>query len=129
MKKFDKNDYNFIDLSETDISQFSQIELDKMLADTKELLNITKGGVKNTPMNISPVSGLLAARGGEFKKINAITGAKWKKGNTTKEERKLINKVFNTGRLYYTFKIVINLVKQQAGEWDILKPTLAQKTK
>ena len=41
-KKFDKNNYRFIDLAETDHTQFSQLELDKMIEDTKEVLEMTK---------------------------------------------------------------------------------------
>lgn len=128
MKNFNKNDYRFIDLSETDCNQFSELELDDMLADTKEVLSVTKGKLKLTPMNIGLVSGLLAMRGGEFIKVN-IFGAKWKKGNTAKEERKLIEKVFSTARLYYLFKLFIVLISKGDGEQDLLNPTLAQKIK
>lgn len=126
MSKFNKENYNFIDLSETDHTQFSQIELDKLVDDTKEVLAMTKGKVKNTPMNIALVGGILAVRGGQFKSINALTGAKWKKGNATKEECKLFKKVFSTARLYYIGKMVIALIKKE-GERDMLNPTLAQK--
>lgn len=126
MSKFNKNDYRFIDLSETDHTQFSQIELDKMIATTKEVLAKTKLSITKTPMNLSLVGGLLAVRDGEFIRINALTGAKWKKGKTTKEERKLIKRVFSTAKLYYTFKVVIALIKKD-GEQDLLNPVLAQK--
>ena len=74
MKNFDKSNYRFIDLSETDHTQFSQLELDKMIEDTKEVLAMTKGKVKMTPMNLGLAGGLLAVRGGQFVKINALTG-------------------------------------------------------
>ncbi len=127
MKKFDKNNYRFIDLSETDHTQFSQLELDKMIEDTKEVLGMTKGSIKKTPMNLGLIGGLLAARGGQFIKINALTGAKWKKGNASKEECKLAKKVFSTARLYYIFKVVIVLISQKEGSQDLLNPTLVQK--
>lgn len=129
MKKFDKNNYRFIDLSKTDIAQFSQLELDNMIADTKEVLSMTKIKVTKTPMNIALANGLIGVRGGEFKKINALTGAKWKKGNTTKQERKLLKKVFLTARLYYIFKIVIVLVAKKEASLDLVNPTLVQKIK
>ena len=126
--KFDKNNYKFIDLSETDHTQFSQIELDKMIEETKEVLQQTKGKITQTPMNLGLVGGLLAARGGRFIKINALTGAKWEKGNITKDEEKLIKKVFASARLYYMFKVVIVLIKKE-GAQDLFNPTLVQKVK
>ncbi|MGN1052486.1 MAG: hypothetical protein ACI4SH_03750 [Candidatus Scatosoma sp.] len=128
MKKFDKNNYRFIDLSETDHTQFSPLELDGMIEDTKEVLAVTKKKIKSTPMNLALAAGLLGVRGGEFIKINALTGAKWKKGNATKDERKLIKKVFSTARIYYLFKIVITLIKKE-GAVDQLNPTIVQKIK
>ncbi len=127
MKNFVKEDYRFIDLSETDHTQFSQLELDKMIEDTKEVLAMTKGKMKKTPMNLALAGGLIGVRGGEFKGINALTGAKWKKGETTKDERKLLKKVFSTARLYYVFKVVIVLISKKEGELDNLNPTLVQK--
>lgn len=128
MKKFNKNDYRFIDLSETDYNQFSELELDDMLADTKEVLSATKGKIKSTPMNIGLVAGLLALRGGEFTEVG-LFGAKWEKGDTTKEERKLIKKAFSTAKLYYLFKVFIVLLSKGEGEKDLFNPTLAQKIK
>lgn len=128
MKKFNKNDYRFIDFSKTDYNEFSELELDDMVADTKEVLSMTKGKIKSTPMNIGLVSGLLDMRGGEFIKVN-IFGSKWKKGNTTKEERKLIEKVFSTAKLYYLFKVFIVLLSKGEAEQDIFNSTLAQKIK
>ena len=127
MNKFDKNNYRFIDLAETDYTQFSQLELDKMIEDTKEVLAMTKGKIKMTPMNLGLISGLLGVREGAFVKINALTGAKWKKGNATKDECKLVKKVCTTARLYYIFKVVINLVSKKEGEQDLYNPTLVQK--
>jgi len=133
MKTFDKNNYRFIDLSETDHNQFSQLELDKMIADTKEVLDMTKGKTKMTPMNLGLAGGLLAVRDGQFVKIHALTGAKWKKGKATKDECKLLKKVFSTARIYYMIKMVTALVTalvfQKAASQDILNPTLVQKIK
>ncbi len=129
MKKFNKENYKFVDLSETDYTLFSQVELDKMIEDTKEVLGLTKKKMKMTPMNLGLVGGLLGVKGGQFIKINALTGAKWKKGNTTKEERKLIKRVFTTARLYYLFKVVIVLISKNSSEQDLLNPTLIQKIK
>ncbi len=129
MKKqtFDKKNYNFIDLSETDINQFSQLEIDKMVEETKEVLQMTKGQVKKSIMNLGLAGGLLHAKGGQFVKINAFTGAKWKKGNTTKEEQKMLNKVFTTARFYYLFKVVIVLISKNESQQDTINPTLVQK--
>ena len=128
MKKFDKNNYKFIDLSETDISQFSQIEIDNMIADTVEVLKMTKGSVTKTPMNLGLIGGVLGARGGQFVSVNFLTGAKWKKGDATKEEQKLAKKVFFTARIYYAFKVIITLIAQKNNEGrDLLNPTLVQK--
>lgn len=127
MKKFVKEDYRFIDLSETDHTQFSQLELDKMIEDTKAVLAMTKGNVKNTPMNLALAGGLLGVRGGQFVGINALTGAKWKKGEASKEECKLLKKVFSTARLYYTFKFVIVLISKKESQLDHMNPTLVQK--
>ena len=126
-KKFDKNNYRFIDLAETDHTQFSQLELDKMIEDTKEVLEMTKKDRKKTPMNLGLAGGLLAVRDGQFIKINALTGAKWKKGKATKDECKLLKKVFSTARLYYIFKVVIILVSKKEAEQDLFNPTLVQK--
>ena len=127
--KFNKENYRFIDLSETDHTQFSQLELDQMIADTTEVLALTKGKVKMTPMNLGLAGGLLAARDGQFIKINALSGAKWEKGNASKDECKLLKKVFSTARLYYTFKIFIVLTSQKDAEQDLFNPTLVQKIK
>ncbi len=127
MRKFDKSNYRFIDLSETDHTQFSQLELDKMIEDTKEVLALTKGKIKMTPMNLGLAGGLLGVRDGEFVKINALTGAKWKKGNATKDECKLLKKVFKTARLYYAFKVIIVLISKENGSLDQINPTLVQK--
>ena len=127
--KFNKENYRFIDLSKTDYTQFSQIELDQMIADTKEVLEMTKGQVKSTPMNLGLAGGLLGVREGQFIKVNALTGAKWKKGNATKEECNLLKKVFSTARIYYIFKVVIVLISQKQSDMDLLNPTLVQKIK
>lgn len=128
MKKFDKNNYKFIDLSKTDYTAFSAFEQDQLLMDTQEVLKCTKGKMSKTPMNLALVAGYLAMRGGEFKKVNAF-GSKWKKGNTTKEERKLVKKVLTTAQFYYIFKIVIILITKQDNNKDILNPTVVQKIK
>ena len=124
--KFNKENYRFIDLSQTDFTQFSQIELDKMIADTIEVLQMTKGKVKSSPMNLGLAGGLLAVRGGQFEKINAFS-AKWKKGDATKEECKLLKKVFSTAQLYYAFKVIIVLVSKEDSSQDLFAPTLVQK--
>ena len=128
MKQFDKKNYKFIDLSQTDYTTFSGIEQDQLLKDTQEVLQCTKGKMSKTPMNVALVAGYLAMRGGEFKKVNAI-GAKWKKGNTTKEEQKLIKKVLSTARFYYLFKVVTVVISKQDNNQDLLNPTVVQKIK
>ena len=127
--KFNKENYRFIDLSKTDHTQFSQLELDQMIADTTEVLTETKGKVKMSPMNLGLAGGLLAARDGQFVKINALSGAKWKKGKASKAECKLLKKVFFTARLYYIFKVIIVLISKKDAEQDLFNPTLVQKIK
>ena len=80
---FNKNDYKFIDLTETAFEDFTAVELDRYIADTIEVLGMTKGKMTKSIMNLSLASGLLAVRGGEFIRINAFV-AKYKKGNVSK---------------------------------------------
>lgn len=126
MAKFNKNDYNFIDLSETDHTEMTAVELDKCIADTMEVLKMTKRKISSSIMNLSLVSGLLGVRGGEFVKINVFS-AKYNKGNCTKEELKVIKSVINTAKWYYRLKVIIILIAQKQGEMDEVTPLLANK--
>ncbi len=124
---FNRTDYQFFDLTQIDHTEMSEEELTVLLNDTKEALSLTKDKTKNTPLSLQLAGGILAARGGEFIRINAFTGAKWKKGNTTKEEQALLKKVFSKARGYYFLRMFIALLGQH-GEQQILNPTLVKKT-
>lgn len=125
MAKFNKNNYNFLNLAENDVSQLSVTELDKALRDTKEVLKMTKYKITKTIMNLQLVNGLVSVRGGEFKSINAFF-AKVKMGSVTKEEKKLIKKVLSTAKWYYRLKVIIVLITKIQSV-DSIDPMLAIK--
>lgn len=125
--KFNKNDYKFIDLTETAFEDFSAVELDRYIADTMEVLGMTKGKMTKTMMNLSLAAGLLTVRGGEFVRINAFV-AKYNKGNLSKEELKVVKKVMSTAKWYYRLKVILALISQN-NSFDEIKPMLAEKNR
>lgn len=125
MAKFNKNNYNFLNLAENDVSQLSVTELDNALRDTKEILKMTKYKITKTIMNLQLVNGLVSVRGGEFKSINAFF-AKVKMGSVTKEEKKLIKQVLATAKWYYRLKVIIVLITKNQSV-DSIDPMLAIK--
>ena len=125
MAKFNKNNYNFLNLAENDVSQLSVTELDNALRDTKEILKMTKYKITKTIMNLQLVNGLVSVRGGEFKSINAFF-AKVKMGSVTKEEKKLIKKVLVTAKWYYRLKVIIVMITKNQ-KVDSIDPMLAIK--
>lgn len=126
MAKFNKNNYNFIDLTENDFHELSSTELDKAINDTKGILFETSKSITKVILNMQLVSGLLAVRGGEFKKANIFT-VKADLGNVTKEEKKLIKKVFTKVKWYYRLKVIIVLITKNQQQTDTINPILALK--
>ena len=125
MSKFNKNNYNFLNLAENNVNELSVTELDNALRDTKEILKMTKYKITKTIMNLQLVNGLVSVRGGEFKSINAFF-AKVKMGSVTKEEKKLIKKVLATAKWYYRLKVIIVLITKNQSV-DSIDPMLAIK--
>lgn len=129
MAKFNIKDYEFIDFSADstyDFDSLSAEEFEQILKDTLDVLKARKGKMLKSPENLCLASGLLAARGGEFISIAPIM-VRWKKGNISKEERKIIKKVFTTARWYYLFRnFLSNMVKSDIGT-DGIYPYLARK--
>ena len=126
--KFNKNDYRYVDLSEVDYTEFTATELDSLIHDTIEVLKMTKRKVGKSIMNVSLASGLLAVRGGEFKSVNAFI-ARWKKGNTSKEERKLIKTVMRTAKWYFRLKVIMALITRRNNEFTEVAPILATRVR
>lgn len=131
MAKFDINNYEFINISEgaeneTSLANLSANEIEEMVEATLEVLKATGGKFKKVPTNLCLVAGVLGVRGGEFKKIAPIK-VTYKKGDTTKEELKVINKVFTTGRIYYLVRNVIAFAADNQIGADGIYPYLAKR--
>jgi len=127
--KFDINNYEFINVSEdseSNLENLSANEIEEMVEATMEVLAATKGKMKRTPTNLCLVAGVLGVRGGEFKKIAPIH-VSFKKGNTSKEEMKIINKVFTTGRIYYLIRNIISVAADNQIGTDGIYPYLARR--
>ena len=118
MAKFDINNYEFInvsDESESNLENLSANEIEEMVEATLEVLKATGSKMKRVPTNLCLASGVLGVRGGEFKKIAPIH-VSFNKGDTSKAELKIINKVFTTGRIYYLLRnIGANIAGNQIG--------------
>ena len=131
MAKFDINNYEFINISEgaeneASLEKLSVNEIEEMVEATLEVLKATGGKFKRVPTNLCLAAGVLGVRGGEFKKIAPIK-VTFKKGETSKAELKIINKVFNTGRIYYLVRnIIANVAEKQIGT-DGIYPYLAKR--
>ena len=128
-KKFNINDYELIDISEGsafDFASLSENDIEEMVQDTLEVLQATKGKLRKSPTNLCLASGILGVRGGEFKKIAPIH-VSFKKGNTSKAEMKIINKVFTTGRIYYLIRNVISVAADKQIGTDGIYPYLARR--
>lgn len=127
--KFDINNYEFINVSEeseSNLENLSANEIEEMVEATMEVLAATKGKIKRTPTNLCLAAGVLGVRGGEFKKIAPIH-VSFKKGNTSKAEMKIINKVFTTGRIYYLIRNVISVAADKQIGTDGIYPYLARR--
>ncbi len=125
-KKINLDEYEFIDLTKTDASTFSDSELADLAETTLDILKATKGKIKKTPMNGGLVAGYLAVNGGELVRVNGLS-AKWKKGNCSKEARKVIKKTLSSAKIYYLFKSVLSSVMKKENGYELLNPTLAKK--
>ena len=129
MAKFNQSDYSFIDLTETDLSTYPAEQIEASLADTYGILEMTAKKKKKTPMNLALVAGLLEARGGRFIKVCPLY-AKWKKGQATKKEIKIIKKAISSAKVFYLFKnIWRNVIKNENVGFEELVPMLAVKNK
>ena len=131
MAKFDINNYEFINISEgaeneSSLEKLSTNEIEEMVEATLEVLKATGAKLKKVPTNLCLASGILGVRGGEFKKIAPIK-VTYKKGETSKEELKIINKVFTTGRIYYLIRNVVSFAAEKQIGTDGIYPYLAKK--
>ncbi len=125
-KKINFEEYEFIDLSKTEVENFSDSELADMCDATLEILSATKGKVKKTPMNLGLAAGYLGVHGGEFVHVNGLT-AKWKKGECSKQACKVLKKVFSTAKFYYLVKNLLSAAVKKENGYEILPPQLAKK--
>lgn len=131
MAKFNMNDYEFVDISEraeSSVVNLSANELEEMVQATMEVLNATKGKLKQTPKNLCLAAGVLGVRGGEFKKVVPLY-AKYDKGNASKAELKVLKKVFNTARLYYLVSNLTSMAADKSLAGDDIYAYLARKKK
>ena len=129
MAKINVTDYEFINISEgteNNVENLSANELEEMITDTLTVLKATGGKLKKTPTNLCLASGILGVRGGEFIKIAPIK-VTFKKGSTSKEEMKVINKVFTTGRIYYLINNIVKMAADKDIPTDGIYPHLARK--
>lgn len=131
MAKFDINNYEFINISEgaeneTSLEKLSANEIEEMVEATLEVLKATGGKFKKVPTNLCLAAGVLGVRGGEFKKIAPIK-VTFKKGETSKDELKIINKVFTTGRIYYLVRNIIAVAADNQIGTDGIYPYLARR--
>lgn len=126
MAKLNLDNYNFIDLSETDLSLLTDEELEVYIKDTKEVLEAYKKKTTKAMFVFGLANGLLSLRGGELTKVT-LFGSKWKKGTATKDEIKLVKKVISTVKKYLAFRIFINLVAGRANNTELMNPYVAKK--
>ncbi|MDE6274160.1 MAG: hypothetical protein K2L87_03825 [Clostridiales bacterium] len=126
MAKLNLDAYNFIDLSQTDFSLLTDEELAVYIKDTIAVLDAYKKKATKAKMIFGLAAGLLAMRGGELTKVTLFS-KKYKKGNATKQELKLVKRVIKTFRIYLVFKVVIALVGNQQAGMQLLAPHAARK--
>ncbi|MDE7297096.1 MAG: hypothetical protein K2N84_07530 [Clostridia bacterium] len=126
MAKFNVDAYNFIDLSQTDFSLLTDEELAVYIKDTTTVLNAYKKKATKAKMIFGLAAGLLAMRGGELTKVTLFS-KKYKLGDATKEEKKIVKRVIKTFRKYLVFKIFIALVSNQQAGMELLAPHAAKK--
>lgn len=126
MAKLKLEAYNFINLSETDFSLLTDEELLLYLKDTADVIGAYKKKVTKAKFLFGLAAGLLAMRGGELTKVTLFS-KKYKKGDATKQDLKLVKRVIKTFRIYLVFKIVIALISNQQAGMELLAPHAARK--
>lgn len=126
MAKLNLDAYEFIDLSQTDFSLLTDEELEVYVKDTVKVLDAYKKKATKARMLFGLAAGLLAMRGGELTKVTLIS-KKYKAGDATKQELKLVKRVIKTFRIYLAFKVVIALMGNQAAGMELLAPHAARK--
>ena len=126
MAKLKLESYDFIDLSRTDFSLLTDEELNVYIKDTYDVLYAYRRKVTKAKMLFGLAAGLLAMRGGELTRVTLIS-KKYKKGDATKKEIKLVKKVIKTFRFSLAFKIVIALIGNNQVGTELLAPHAARK--
>lgn len=126
MAKLKLEAYDFIDLSQTDFSLLTDEELNVYLKDTYEVTNAYKKKITKAKFLFGLAAGILAMRGGELTKVTLIS-KKYKKGEATKQELKLVKRVIKTFRRYLMFKVVIALISNRQAGMELLAPHAAKK--
>jgi hypothetical protein len=125
-KKPNLKEYDLIDLAQTDLSLLTEEELEVYITDTKTVLSAYKRKLTKANLVLALAAGLVDARGGDFDKVTLFV-AKYKKGNITKDEKKLVKRAIKTFRFYLVFKVIIVLISQNGGGIKEFSPLLAKK--
>lgn len=126
MAKINLDAYKFIDLTKTDFSLMTDEELEVYVKDTVTVLEAYKKKMTKANFIFGLAAGILAVRGGQLTKVTLIS-TKYKKGEASKSELKLIKRVIKTYKKYLVFKIIINLVSNNAGGIDLIAPHVAKR--
>lgn len=126
MAKLNLDNYEFIDLSKTDFSLLTDEELMVYIKDTTDVLNAYKKKATKAKMLFGLAAGLLAVHGGELTKVTLFS-KKYKTGDASKQEIKLIKRIIKTFRKYLVFKIFIALIANQQAGMELLAPHVAKK--
>lgn len=126
MAKFNLDAYKFIDMTQTDFSLMTDEELEVYVKDTVTVLEAFKKKMTKANFIFGLAAGLLAVRGGELTKVTLFS-TKYKKGEATKDELKLVKRVIKTFKKYLVFKIIINLISNSAGGIDLIAPHVAKR--
>lgn len=126
MAKLKLDAYEFIDLSQTDFSLLTDEELMVYVKDTTDVLNAYKKKATKAKMLFGLAAGLLAVHGGELTKVTLFS-KKYKVGDASKQEIKLVKRVIKTFRIYLAFKVVIALICNQQTGMEMLAPHVARK--
>lgn len=126
MAKLKSENYEFIDLSKTDFSLLTDEELMVYIKDTTDVLKAYKKKATKAKILFELAAGLLAVHGGELTKVTLFS-KKYKAGDASKQEIKLIKRVIKTFRTYLVFKVFIALIDNQQAGMEMLAPHVAKK--
>ena len=63
----------------------------------------------------------------DYRIWSSLFSKKYKKGDATKAELKLVKRVIKTFRIYLVFKVVIALIGNQQAGMELLAPHVARK--